>query len=154
MVTFTDAVNIGANAYGLVLELERQGLHAGLPTREVIIPNRKVTVADATAVVHLAVGPANIALWRAKPDMHEVAFYDPRTPAQRAEYARLRKQVVAGFRAAGQTTRAREVDNNLFVAIYQPDLPHGLKPLLERMLALGQPSAIFVGPPVIDPADN
>ena len=64
MVTFTDALNIGANAYGLVLELERQGLDAGLPTREVIIPNRKITPDDATAVVHLAVGPANIALAR------------------------------------------------------------------------------------------
>lgn len=154
MVTFTDAVNIGANAYGLVLELERQGLHAGLPNREVIIPYRKVSPADATAVVHLAVGPKNIRRWRAKPDVHEVAFYDPRSPAQKAEYARLRRQVVAGFLAAGQTTRAREVDDNLFVAIYQPDLPPGLKPLLERMLNLGQPSAIFVGRPQIDVADN
>lgn len=154
MVTFTDAVNIGANAYGLVLELDRQGLDAGLPSREVIIPNRKVTPGDATAVVHLAVGPANVARWRAKPDVHEVAFYDPRTPAQRAEYARLRAEVVRRFKAAGQDTRAKEVDNNLFVAIYQPDLPAGMKPILERMLALGQPSAIFVGPPVIDPADN
>ncbi len=154
MVTFTDALNIGANAYGLVLELERQGLDAGLPTREVIIPHRKLTPADATAVVHLAVGPANIALWRAKPNMHEVAFYDPRTPAQKAEYARLRAEAVQRFKAGGQATRAHEVDNNLFVAIYQPDLPVGLKPVLEQMLALGQPSAIFVGPPVIDPADN
>ncbi|HEY3725045.1 MAG TPA: hypothetical protein VGN59_16965 [Acidimicrobiia bacterium] len=154
MVTFTDALNIGANAYGLVLELERQGLHAGLPTREVIIPNRKVTPDDATAVVHLAVGPANIARWRAKPGVSQVAFYDPRSPAQKAEYARLRAEVVRRFRAAGQDTRAREVDNNLFVAIYQPHLPKGLKPVLERMLVLGQPSAIFVGPPVIDPADN
>jgi hypothetical protein len=120
----------------------------------VIIPDRKVTPEDATAVVHLAVGPANIALWRAKPDMHEVAYYDPRSPAQKAEYARLRAEAVQRFKEGGQATRAREVDNNLFVAIYQPDLPAGLKPVLEHMLALGQPSAIFVGPPVIDPADN
>ncbi len=86
--------------------------------------------------------------------MHQVAFFDPRTPAQKSEYARLHEQVVAGFEAAGQTARAREVDDNLFVAIYQPDLPAGLKPVLERMLSLGQPSAIFVGPPAIDPADN
>ena len=77
-----------------------------------------------------------------------------RSPAQRAEYARLRADVVRRFKQAGQATRAKEVDNNLFVAIYQPDLPAGMKPILERMLALGQPSAIFVGPPVIDPADN
>ncbi len=86
--------------------------------------------------------------------MHEVAFYDPRSPAQRAEYARLRREVVRRFKESGQATRAEEVDNNLFVAIYQPDLPAGLKPVLERMLALGQPSAVFVGPPEIDPEDN
>jgi hypothetical protein len=154
MITFTDALNIGANAYGLALELERQGLDVGLPNREVIIPDRLVTTEDATAVVHLAVGPGNVARWRAKPNMHEVAFYDPRTPAQRAEYARLRREVVRRFKEAGQATRAEEVDNNLFVAIYQPDLPAGLKPVLERMLALGQPSAVFVGPPEIDPEDN
>ncbi len=154
MITFTDALNIGANAYGLALELERQGFDVGLPNREVIIPDRLVRPDDASAVVHLAVGPANIALWRAKPNMHEVAFYDPRTPAQKAEYARLRQEVVRRFKEAGQGTRAEEVDNNLFVAIYQPDLPSGLKPVLERMLALGQPSAVFVGPPELDPEDN
>ena len=42
MITFTDALNIGANAYGLALELERQGLDVGLPNREVIIPDRLV----------------------------------------------------------------------------------------------------------------
>jgi hypothetical protein len=154
MVTFTDAVNIGANAYGLVLELERQGLRAGLPNRAVIIPHRTLTPADATAVVHLAVGTTNIDRWRAKPGMHEVAFYDPRTPVQRAEYARLRARVVRELTAAGQAQRVKEVDDNLFVAIYQPGLPAGLKPVLERMLVLGQPSAIFVGPPEIDAADN
>lgn len=154
MVTFTDSLNIGADAYGLVLELERQGLDAGMPNREVIIPNRKITTADATAVVHLAVGKANIARWRAKPDVHEVAFYDPRSPAQRAEYSTLRERVVRALRAAGQEVRAREVDDNLFVAIYRPGLPADLKPVLERMLHLGQPSAVFVGPPQIDAADN
>ncbi|MBM3674521.1 MAG: hypothetical protein FJW88_06115 [Actinobacteria bacterium] len=154
MVTFTDTANIGGPAYGLLLELEREGFDVGFPGRETIVPNRFVGPDDATAVVHLAVGSANIARWRAKPDMHEVAYVDIRTPAERAEYARLRAEAMRLLEEAGLEDQARRVDENLFTAIYTTGTPPRAKRLLERMLEIGQPAAIFVGPPLVDEADN
>ena len=53
---------------------------------------------DATAVVHLSVGP-DIDVWRAKGGVVEVSYYDPRSPAQRTEYERLRARVKDDLRA-------------------------------------------------------
>ena len=43
------------------------------------------------------------------------------------------------------------VDNNLFMATFQPQVPEEIQPALIKMINLGQPSAIFVGPPDYTP---
>ncbi len=70
--------------------------------------------AEATGVVHLAIGPDDIDVWRAKPGAREVARTDPRTPRERAEYQRLRTQVIDELGAAGLADLVPTVDDNLF----------------------------------------
>lgn len=154
MVTFADPVHIGGQAYGLLLELERAGFEAGFPGRKTITAGRVVEPSQATAVVHLAVGPTNIARWRAKPEMREVAYVDERTPAEREEYTQLQAAAVRQLEQAGLSDLALRVDDNLFIAIFTPETPPRAKILLERMLEIGQPAAVFVGPPLLDAADN
>jgi hypothetical protein len=148
LVTLRDPVDIGATGYGLVNELDRRGFDVGVV--EAFGPgatrHRVRDPADATGVVHLAVGPDDIALWRAKPGIREVARTDPRTRKERAEYARLRTEVINEFEAAGLSDLVRTVDENLFGLSLNTRVPEPTRQKLVRMTILGLPTAVFVGP--------
>jgi hypothetical protein len=152
-VTWVDTVNIGGPGYGLLNELERSGFDVGLPDvyGAIVTSDRVMDAKDSTAVVHLSVGQRDIDLWRAKPGVVEVAAVDPRNARQQAEYQRLRKKVKRELAAAGLPDLVQAVDDNLFMATFQPQVPEEIQPSLIRMINLGQPSAIFVGPPDYTP---
>lgn len=148
LVTWTDPVAIGTQGFGLMNELERRGFQVGAPEPFAagVTPHRALSTARATAIVHLSVG-ADIETWRALPGVREVVYLDPRTPRQRAEFARLRLKVMEGLRAAGLPEQAPELDRNLFTTAIDPRVPRPLKDQMTRMLDLGLPTAVFVGPP-------
>jgi hypothetical protein len=147
LITYSDSVHIGSQAYGLLAALERHGYHVGFPESfRVIVRNRRVlSDAQATAVIHLSVGNY-IAEWRRRPGVREVAYFDARTRAERAEFARLRGQAIAQMRTQHLDDLIPSVDNNLFVAVFDSRVKGTLKSTLERMLTLGVPIAIFIGP--------
>jgi hypothetical protein len=153
LITWVDPVHIGSSTYGLQNELERAGFDVRLPEEfhVIITPTRVFKPGEATGVIHLAVGDYDIEQWRAKPGVEEVAFTEPRNAAQRAEYRRLRARVIRELKAAGLSDLVPNVDMNLFVARFQPEVPHSLQAPMERMIELGQPTAIFIGPPSSDP---
>ena len=146
-VTFVDPVTINAPGYGLLSELERDGIHAGLsPVYAAIVRDRRVvTKAQATGVVHLSVGP-DIAVWRAKPDAIEVATADLRTADERREFRRLRAATKKELIAAGRADLVPNLDQNIFTATFVAGLPNQTREHLLRMLQIGEPSAIFIGP--------
>jgi hypothetical protein len=148
LVTLRDPVDIGAAGYGLMNELDRHGFDIGVV--EGLGPGatryRVRDPADATGVVHLAIGPENIATWRAKPGVREVAITDPRTREERAEFARLRIEVIDEFEAAGLNTLVRTVDENLFGLSLNTRVPESTRQKLVRMTDLGLPAAVFIGP--------
>jgi hypothetical protein len=59
LVTFTDPVNLGMHVFGLVNELERAGYRAGMTEthRASVGSHRVLRPGEATAEIHLAVGP-------------------------------------------------------------------------------------------------
>ena len=140
LVTWTDPVAIGTQGFGLMNELERRGFTVGAtaPNRGGVTPHRVLSSARATATVHLSVG-ADIATWRALPGVREVVYLDPRSPRERAEFARLRLKVMDGLRAAGLAKQAPELDQNLFTTAIDPQVPRQLKNDMTRMLDLGCP---------------
>jgi hypothetical protein len=148
LVTLRDPVDIGAMGYGLVNELDRRGFDIGV--LDIYGPGatryRVIDPADATGVVHLAIGPDDIDVWRAKPGVREVARTDPRTPRQRAEYQRLRTQVIDELGAAGLGDLVPTVDDNLFGLSLNTRVPDPARQKLIRMTNLGLPAAVFIGP--------
>jgi hypothetical protein len=148
LVTLRDPVDIGATGYGLMNELDRRGFDIGVI--EAFGPGatryRVRDPADATGVVHLAIGSEDIAAWRAKPDVREVARTDPRTRQERAEFARLRAEVIEEFNAAGLSDLVRTVDENLFGLSLNTRVPESTRQKLVRMTTLGLPAAVFIGP--------
>ena len=148
LVTLRDPVDIGAMGYGLVNELERRGFDVGViegygpgATRYRVLPS-----GDATGIVHLAIGPEDIATWQAKPGVRQVAFIDPRTPRQRAEYDRLHGEVIDGLNAAKLFDLVPAIDENLFRLGLDTRVPESTRRRVVRMMDLGLPAAVFVGP--------
>jgi hypothetical protein len=147
VVTWSDAYFFGSQGYGLVNELERAGLRVGVdPTFRVpVTPQRVLDRAVATAEVHLSTG-SYIDEWRARPDAVEVAYVEPRTDDEIAEFETLRTEAITGLRSAGLDELVELVDTNLFGASLDPRLPAGVQRAMARMLIIGQPAAVFIAP--------
>jgi hypothetical protein len=151
-VTWSDALHIGSQGYGIVLQLERDGFTAGagFAYRVPMTAHRVIEPADATAVIHLATG-LHIDEWRGRPNILEVAYVEPRSPDQRAEYERIRAESIEMLRAAGLSDIVPSVDGNLFGAAIDDRLTspenQPIQTRLQQLLDLGMPTAIFLAPP-------
>ncbi len=84
------------------------------------------------------------------PRFREIASNDPRSPAERAESDRLRAEAVAAVRRNGRADLIDELRDNTFVLLLKDELPDSTQQIIARMLRLGLPAAVFVGP-VADP---
>jgi hypothetical protein len=147
-VAWDDAYYFGSQGYGLVSELERAGFDAGLSeTFHVpITDHRVIETRDATATVHLATG-RYVEAWRAVPDAVEVAYVEPRNAAERAEFSRLRSDVIDDLRSDGLGDLVPMVDDNLFGLSIDERISDRAERWTARMLRLGEPTAVFVTPP-------
>jgi hypothetical protein len=148
LVTWIDALAIGSQGFGLLNELERRGFDVGVPSqyRVPATGHRVVKPADAAAVVYLATG-VHIEETRAKPGFREVAFVDPRTPAQRAEYARLRSRAIELLDRGGKSNLTVLVDEHVFALTFDERAPEPVRRIASRMLKLGLPAAVFLASP-------
>lgn len=146
LVTWFDPVKIGDAGYALLDELNAHGISAGLrPTFLGIVPGWQ-TVPEFTerGVIHLSVGDADIKRWRANPKAYEAVYYDGRTPAEKAEYARLRSDAARLIAAAGGDPKV--VDNPTKASL-DTSLPLAATQNMSKMSDIGLPMAVFLAPP-------
>jgi len=149
VVTWNDAHYIGSQGYGLVNELERRGWTVGVPDtwRVPVTRQRVLDAPDATRELRFASGRYLGGLLAAdQPGIELVARHDPRTRAERAEYARDRRELIASLAARGLDERVRQVDETLFTVSLEPTLTAREKVLVARMLRLGQPTGVLLVP--------
>jgi hypothetical protein len=147
LVTWTDPVGIGATGFGLLLELEREGFHVGVPAFHATgaVPHRVLDPAAATAEVHLAVG-SNVDEWRANPAAVEVATAGL-SDAERARYDDLKAEIVDIMEQQGVGDLAPRIDDGMMAVAIDPRLSTELQGMMERLAAIGQEAAVFVAPP-------
>ena len=147
LVTWDDPVAIGSQGWGLLNELDRRGLDVGVPENNwpAATPDQRFTEGDATAEVHLVVGPG-IGEWAARPGVERVAYVEPRTRAERAEYQRLREQAIDDLEVSAPDL-VENVDANLLTAAADARISKRTQETIVRMINLGLPTAVFVGPP-------
>jgi hypothetical protein len=81
------------------------------------------------------------------PEAVEVTYVEPRSPAQRAEFARLRSAVIDDLRAHGLDDVVPSVDANLFGASIDERISDQAERWLARMIVLGEPTAVFIARP-------
>jgi hypothetical protein len=152
VVRWSDSLSIMPAGYGLVLELERAGFDVGaVPAMSTnVVPHRARTDDEATATVLMVRGEAGVSRVRAAADgtqLVEVAYHEPRTPAQVERYDELRADVVSGLRAAGLGDLVATLDTRVFMVSLDKRVPAPIGSAVLEMLELGQPVAVFVGPP-------
>lgn len=148
LVSWTDPISIGSTGYGLFDELGRHHFRVGAQRvhRGGVPPYQLLDPQNATGVVHLSVGP-DIEVWRKRPGVVQVVYYDPRSPAELAEYERLRARVKNDLEAIGRSDLVQGVDGSPFTASLDPRVPAPDQQMLSRMVNLALPTAVFVGPP-------
>jgi hypothetical protein len=111
-----------------------------------ITAQRVVQPGEATAEVRLVTG-SYIQQYLTRPDALEVAYLEPRDDAGLAEYAALDTRLRTGLEGAGFDDLVPLIDTNLFKVQLDPRLPPSLQSVVNRMLVLGQPEAVFLLPP-------
>jgi len=150
LVTWTDPMQDPNQGWALVNEMARAGLDVGLPAGQAqYFPGRRLrTPAGATAIVHLSMGP-DIEAWRACPDAREIAYHDPRSPAEAAESRRLAARARSRLREVGAADLAPRVDDALFRLRSDPRVPLDVALDLQRIVEIDFPRAVFTGPPDI-----
>jgi hypothetical protein len=143
----SDAADIGSPGYGLLNELERRGLDvAADEIFHVQVTDHRVRPrAEATAQIHLATG-GYVDAWRDVSDAVEVAAYDPRSDAERAEYRDARGRLVERMQSEGLADLVPSVDTNLFGLSIDDRLSPADQADLTRLLDLGQPMVVFIAP--------
>ena len=149
LVSWSDPVSLGGPGFSLVLELERRGYDAGA-TRDYRLSVRDHRVVDddeADAEIHVAFGVGAVDQARVHPGAREVAFVDPRSDAQREEFAALRAFVVDELLAADLDEAVAEVDLNLISLATRSDLPDSVAAPLFIMGRMPQPMAVLVWEP-------
>jgi hypothetical protein len=153
LVTWTDGFSLGGPGFGLLAELERRGYEVGAyeSHRSAVVDHRVMPVEEATAEVHFSRGP-DIAVWDEVAGAERVATVDPRTDQERAAYERAREAAVREIREAGHEDLVPMVDEAPFaLRLYFDEVPPRARQALARMLEIGQPAAVFVGPVTLSP---
>jgi hypothetical protein len=147
LVVWQDAMYIGSQGYGLINELERRGINAGVrdPWRVPVTPQRVLPPGSYDAEIHLVSGPF-IHEWRQRDGFVEVVAVDIRTDEERERFDELRERVEARLVELGRSEFLDTVDHNLFGASLDPDLPRDVVDDLSEMLLLGAPLAVFIAP--------
>ena len=150
---WSDAADIGSPGFGLLAELERRGYDVAADEffSAHVTPWRAEPKAWADVQLHLATG-GYIDRWEALPDATAIATYDPRTPAQLAEYDEVRTRLAERLTAAGLDELADQIDVNLFGLAVDTRLSDDDLADLAQLIDIGQPMAVFVAPADIDDA--
>lgn len=152
LVRWSDSLSILPAGHGLVLELERAGLEVrALPAfSTTVVPHRATDLDAVTATVLMVRGETGISRLRAAADgtdLVEAAYYEPRTPAEVERYDELHADVVTGLRAAGRDDLVAALDNRVMSVGLDGPIPADVASAAWEMVSLGQPVAVFVGPP-------
>ena len=157
LVRWSDAADIGSPGMGLFAELERRGFEV-FADEYFHVPLTAHRVRPRTAVatqVHLATG-SYIAAWQqaaADPTtgVSQVASYDGRSDAEIAEYRVTRERLMKRLGEEGHPELVPLVDTNLFGVSLDVRLSAADVADMSRLIALGQPMAVFIAPSVFEP---
>jgi hypothetical protein len=146
MITWHDVFYGGAQGYGLLIELERSGIHAFVAdngfNRALVGPHRVLDPKKATATLDVVNG-AWLPELAGKPGTAVLALSDPRTPSEREAYARVVMWLAGRLHRIGKPEVVPQIERSFHALAVS-----GLSPeevLVAGQLArLGAPGAVLL----------
>lgn len=147
LLRWADVTHGGSTGIGMVNELIRRGYDVGVEDahRVLIGPHRVLTRQEATAEIVLASGRW-IERTAARAGAVRVAFDDPRSEAERADFVTTRSAAIDALHRAGRGDLVERVDSDLFGLALNEVLPPEVAVHLGRLIDIGVPGAVFVLP--------
>jgi hypothetical protein len=144
-----DALAIGSQGFGFLLELERQGFDVGVIQAHATgaVEHRVRALDDATATINYVIGAQHIDRWRTVPGAVEAVHYEPRDDAEQRRFDDLHDEVVDELEAQGLDDLADRLDENLFRVGIDARTPPAVSTKISELMDLGLPTAVFVAPP-------
>ena len=112
VVRWWDPTVLGATGFGLLLELERRGYDVGVdkPFAAAALPHRVLPEEQAGGVLYVVTGTPAIERARTAPGVTELAYFDVRSPEQRARSDELRAELEAALTAGGHADQIALLD--------------------------------------------
>jgi hypothetical protein len=152
LVRWHDPMSLGGVGFGVLLELERQGLDVGVDpwASAAALPHRVLPEDQASEVLWVVTGQKPIADFRARDDAVELGFFDQRTDAEREESAQLRADLERRLSEIGREDLIATMDTQYGLAplvLVEGLVPPDVKELAEDYDALREPIAVFAVPP-------
>ena len=146
LLRWQDSSGLGATAFGMILELERQGYHVGvdLPSAAAALPHRVLFEDQADGVITIVIGS------RADTMMvpvfsQVVASYDPRNVLQKARYFILRDSLRGYAQGAGREDLINVIDGAGGSLVFiTPPLPPEQAALALELQRLPQPAMVLL----------
>jgi hypothetical protein len=83
----------------------------------------------------------------ALPGAEQAVLVDPRSPAEQERQARLRDEVTMALEQAGLEDLVGLIDENLFGLQLDPRVAPEIQEMVDEMIRIGVPTAVFVLPP-------
>ncbi|MFM8945236.1 MAG: hypothetical protein ACKOJC_00790 [Actinomycetota bacterium] len=151
LLRWHDPAALGGTAFGLVLEMEKRGVELGVDPwgGAAARPYRVLTEDRADSVLWLVVGPENIERFAARADAIQIAYFDSRSPAEKAESDGLRVKIESSMRAAGHPEWIELLDSqygHMQILLFSP-VSLDLFDLVARYSEIRLPAAVFAVPP-------
>ena len=151
LIRWYDPATLGGVPYGVLLELERDGLRVGVdsPASAGALPHRVIPEPSATAVLWVVAGDVAIDAFRARADATELGFYDQRSAAEVAESADLRARLIERLDEIGLSCLVPTLDTQYGLAplvIGNAPVPQDVRVLAADYNLLGLPVAVFSVP--------
>lgn len=148
LITWEDALYGGAQAYGLLLELERGGVSAFVAdngfNRALVGAHRVMDPKRAAARIHFVNG-AWIQETHNKPGATQIAYWDTRTPAEILEYRKAAATLAIALAKIGHPEFIVQIERN-FHSIANSGLSTWDVLRAEKIAEIGMPAAVFVLP--------
>lgn len=145
VLRWDDPLAFGGVGTGILSELERRGFDVGVDERlrDEMRSHRVVPPGAADEAIWVVTGAA-IPRWQHAEGVEELAYVDPRTPAERGVAEAERRAVVAELRSIGGDELAEGLDDNYWVTRSDPRVPDELAERIDALAARGLPTAVFL----------
>ena len=148
LLRWHDPAGLGAPGAGMVLELERAGIHVGTDdwTKYAVMPFRVYPESTVDAVLWVVTGSASIERFRARGDAELIGRFDARTEPQRLRSEELRATILDELALLGRGDLIEAIDaqyGNAVLLAAGPTLPPALLAAITEYSDLRLEGAVF-----------